>query len=113
MLEPTADSCQILLDGNGGRASGCRATDPQTVHKVAQEFEALLIGQILKSAKFNVTGTSSAPDGDALTDYAEESLARQLSQQGGLGLAPLIESGLKKSQGQAANPKGSTAADSP
>lgn len=113
MVDSTPGSCQILLDANGGHSSGCRANDPGTTHKVAQEFEALLIGQLLKAAKFNALGDSSAPGSDTMMDYAQESLARLLSQQGGLGLAPMIEAGLKQSDSQSSKAQGASPAGTP
>ena len=72
--------------------------DPDRVHDAAQQFEALLMGQILRSARQGGSGwLGSGEDSSAecATDFAEQQFAAVLAQQGGLGLATLITSGLK------------------
>jgi Rod binding domain-containing protein len=71
--------------------------DPDKVHDAAQQFEALLMGQILRSARQGGNGwLSSGEDSssECATDYGEQQLAAVLAQQGGLGLANLIAKGL-------------------
>jgi Rod binding domain-containing protein len=71
--------------------------DPDKVHDAAQQFEALLMGQILRSARQGAAGwLSSGEDSSAecATDFAEQQFAAVLAQQGGLGLATLISKGL-------------------
>jgi Rod binding domain-containing protein len=65
----------------------------------AQQFEALLLGQILRSAHESGSGWLGAAgdsSSDCATDYAEEQLAISMAQQGGLGLAKLITAGLQR-----------------
>jgi Rod binding domain-containing protein len=82
-------------------SAGVATTKPQTadkVHDAAQQFEALLMGQILRSARQNGSGwLGSGEDSSAecATDYAEQQFAAVLAQQGGLGLADLIVKGLE------------------
>jgi Rod binding domain-containing protein len=71
------------------------ADSPAKVHDAAQQFEALLIGQILKSVRESA-GSSSDPSADSAMGYAEEQLASVLAHNGGLGLATVIEAGLKR-----------------
>jgi len=83
------------LPGAGAAAKD----DPAKVREAAQQFEALLIGQILRGARAGGQGWLSAGDdasGDCATDFAEQQLALQLAKQGGLGLAPLIAEGLER-----------------
>ena len=68
---------------------------PAKVHDAAQQFEALLIGQILKSVRESA-GASSDPSSDSAMGYAEEQLAAVLAHNGGLGLSTVIEAGLKR-----------------
>jgi Rod binding domain-containing protein len=71
--------------------------DPDRVHDAAQQFEALLMGQILRSARQGGSGwLGSGEDSSAecATDFAEQQFAAALAHQGGLGLAALISSGL-------------------
>jgi Rod binding domain-containing protein len=74
-----------------------KTNDPAKVHHAAQQFEALLIGQILHAAHGDGGGwldSGSDSTGSCATDFAEEHLAATIAQQGGLGLAKLITRGL-------------------
>lgn len=72
------------------------------IEKAATEFEALLIGQILKSARESGEGgwmgTDSGDADSSVVELAEQQLASALSSQGGLGLGKLIQQGLKQSE---------------
>ena len=68
---------------------------PAKVKDAAQQFEALLIGQILKSVRESA-GSSSDPSADSAMGYAEEQLAATLAHNGGLGLASVIQAGLER-----------------
>jgi peptidoglycan hydrolase FlgJ len=77
-----------------------RAADtPAKVRDAAQQFEALLIGQILRTVRESGgwLGTSDSSS-DCAMDYAEQQLALVMAQRGGLGLADLIAQGLGKQQ---------------
>src|SRR5215831_5150417 len=70
----------------------------------AKDFEALLIGQMLRSMheEGGWLGTGEDQAGDAAIGLGEEQLARSLAASGGLGLSRMIESGLdSESQNQA------------
>lgn len=54
----------------------------------AQDFEALLIAQMLRSARED-EGSSGT-----IMEYAEQQVAQMISASGGLGLATLVERGL-------------------
>ncbi len=72
-------------------------TQPHTVRDAASQFEALLIGQLLKSARDSNSGWLDDGEdqaGSTATEMAEEQLAQALARQGGLGLARMVESGL-------------------
>ncbi len=74
------------------------ADDPAKVRDAAQQFEALLIGQILRSVRESEgswLGPGSDSAGDCVTELAEQHLAAVLAARGGLGLADLIAAGLK------------------
>jgi flagellar protein FlgJ len=83
-----------------GAAATSKADTPEKVRDAAQQFEALLIGQILRSARQGGSGWLSDgedPSGEVATDYAEQQFATVLSQKGGLGLADMIAKGLERS----------------
>ncbi|HEY3841257.1 MAG TPA: hypothetical protein VGL72_32020 [Bryobacteraceae bacterium] len=77
--------------------------DPIRIHQASQQFEALLISQILKSAHDESEGWLGTGDDQAGTSamgIAEEQFAQALSSRGGLGLANLIEKGLTTSRNE-------------
>lgn len=82
-----------------GLGVGNRVPDsPAKIHDAAQQFEALLLSQILRSERESGNGwlgSGGDPAGDCATDFAEQQFATLLAQQGGLGLANLISAGLK------------------
>jgi Rod binding domain-containing protein len=69
-----------------------RPTDAQ-IQSAAQQFEGLLIHQMLKSVS-GENGWLGAGEGDAAglqaMDLAQEQFAAALSQRGGLGLAQMV-----------------------
>ena len=73
---------------------------PAKIKKAAEDFEALLIGQMLKSVRESSTsgwGNSDQAGGVAL-DLAEQHVSQLIAANGGLGLARLISSGLEAQQ---------------
>ena len=89
---------------------------PAKLHSVAQQFEALLIGEMLKSAQ-EAAKDSSSDDGDdddaagdSAGDMAQSQFAQSIAMQGGLGLSHMIETGLAK---DSANQKVKTSEPAP
>jgi len=74
-----------------------RTDDPAKARDAAHQFEALLLGQILRTAREASGGWLGEEDtsGSSATDFAEQQLARVLAEKGGLGLSALIEQGLR------------------
>jgi Rod binding domain-containing protein len=73
--------------------------DPAKIHDAAQQFESLLIAQLLESSHTSggwLGGGDDSASGTAFS-FAEQELAVSMAQHGGLGLAKLIASGLEKS----------------
>jgi flagellar protein FlgJ len=72
--------------------------DPAKVKEAARQFEALLIGQMMKSMQTADGGWSGqGEDGSSscAMEYGQEAFAQALSANGGLGLASLVAKGLK------------------
>ena len=69
---------------------------PVKIQDAAQQFEALLLGQILRTERESGNGwLGSGGDAcDSAMEFAEQQFAMVLSKQGGLGLAKLIAKGL-------------------
>jgi flagellar protein FlgJ len=66
----------------------------------ARQFEALLIGQMLKSMRDSEGGWLGTGDDEASAsamEYAQEMFAQSLAANGGLGMAKLVMRGLEPS----------------
>lgn len=75
--------------------------DTKKLKESAQQFESLLIGQMLKSARESGGSWFGGGEDEAsstATGMAEEHLAQTLAAQGGLGLAAMIMKGLAVDQ---------------
>ncbi len=72
--------------------------DPAKIRDAAQQFEALLLTQVLKSAHQDGgwLGTGDDSSGSCASDFAEQQLALAMAHHGGFGLADLISKGLQK-----------------
>ena len=70
------------------------ADSPAKVADVAKQFEALMIGQVLKSARASSDGGWMDDDGDDTNeislDLAEQSLSQAMASRGVFGIAKLI-----------------------
>jgi Rod binding domain-containing protein len=76
-----------------------KTEDPAKIRDAAQQFEALLIGQLLQSARAGGEGWLGGGGdsaGRCASDYAEQQFAAALAQSGGLGLASLVTAGLER-----------------
>jgi Rod binding domain-containing protein len=91
---------QVVETHEVGQTSTPRSADsPAKVRDAAQQFEALLLSEILRSERQSGNGwLGSGEDtaGECATDYAEQQFCVLLGKQGGLGLARLIAAGLEK-----------------
>jgi Rod binding domain-containing protein len=76
--------------------------DPAKVLKAAKEFEALLIGQMMKSmhdSDGGWLGTGDDESSSSAMEYGQEVFAQSMAQNGGLGLANVVAKGLQKPSG--------------
>lgn len=76
------------------------AENEPRLREAARDFEALLIGQILRSFRSEIEeGCLGGGDSSAaatMLEFAEQHLAQVLSRQGGLGLHEIIVQGLRR-----------------
>lgn len=92
------------LSGTGldvtGLASSHKTDSPEKIKDAASQFEALLIGQILKTAHEDSDqgslGGDSDPASASAMDFANEYFARAMAAKGGLGLTKMIVAGLER-----------------
>jgi Rod binding domain-containing protein len=79
---------------------GAHAQDsPAKIKDAASQFEALLIGQILKAAHEESGegwGGESDPSSASAMEFANDYFARAMAAKGGLGLTNMIASGLQR-----------------
>jgi Rod binding domain-containing protein len=88
-----------LLTGRAAPEADLRTDDPVKIRDAAQQFESLLLEQVLHSAKGDGSGwlgSEGDSAGNCATDLAEQQLAVAMARSGGLGLAKLIVAGLEK-----------------
>jgi Rod binding domain-containing protein len=90
-----------MIPGIGTPASSPpHPTPPVKIKDAAGQFEALLITQMLKSARESTAGgwTGDSQDSSAASvmEMSEQHLAQVLASQGGLGLARMIVDGLSR-----------------
>lgn len=69
---------------------------PTKAKDAAQQFEALLIGQMLRSAHEASQDADADSSGETMLDLANQQFSQVLAKNGGMGLANLIVKGLQK-----------------
>jgi Rod binding domain-containing protein len=88
---------------------------PEKIREAASQFEALLIGEVLKAAQAGASegwmGTGDDPASASAMDFAAEYFARALASNGGLGLTGVITKGLE--QAAASNSNRATTPEAP
>ena len=75
---------------------------PEKIRDAARQFEALLLGQMMKSMRDSEggwMGTGEDQSGSSAIEYAQEMFAQSMSASGGLGLASLLAKGLEPRAG--------------
>jgi flagellar protein FlgJ len=91
----------ISTSGPNSLGAASSAQDsPAKVKQAAQQFEALLIGQMMKSmhdSEGGWLGTGDDESASTAMEYGQEVFAQSMAANGGLGLANLVATGLEKS----------------
>jgi peptidoglycan hydrolase FlgJ len=95
----TSDLSTVASLSDAASGSG----KPSKIHDAAQQFEALLIGEMLKSAResgsWGLTEDESDPGQDSLSGMAESQFANALARSGGLGLSHMVEQSVSQQAG--------------
>lgn len=68
--------------------------EPRNAPEAAQQFEAMLLAQMLRTAHSQEEGQDSTTE--TMWDMAAQQFSQVLSKNGGLGLAKLISGGLDR-----------------
>ena len=85
-----------LLSTPGAASLGTQeAPKPKNAADAAKQFEALMIGQMLRTARASVSSGEEDSTGETMFDLAGQQFAQMLANSGGFGLAKLITAGLK------------------
>jgi Rod binding domain-containing protein len=83
-----------------GVASSPKKDSPEKIKDAASQFEALMIGQIMKAAHGDsdegAFGGDADPASASAMDFANDYFARAMAAKGGLGLTNMIVAGLEK-----------------
>lgn len=79
-------------------STGRQSDTPEKIRQAASQFEALLIGEMLKSSQEGSSGDFMGTDddqaGSSLLDMAQQQFAQAMALRGGLGLAKMVSEGL-------------------
>jgi Rod binding domain-containing protein len=83
-------------------AGSAKKDTPAKIRQAATDFEALLLGQMLKSAReasgggLTGDGADDSPENSTLVELGEQQFAQALAASGGLGIAKMVITGLAK-----------------
>ncbi len=92
MISSAADTSRVAAGSLQPRE------DPNKVRAAASDFEALLLAQLLRSARESASldgsGTEADKSSDSIMDFAEQQFGSILARAGGLGIANLVATGL-------------------
>jgi Rod binding domain-containing protein len=109
---PDQSAVRVANSERSNSVSPTRDTNAERerVQKAARDFEALLVAQMLKSAREGSSGAFSGTESDQATEsileMGEQQIANLLAASGGLGLSTLLVSGLsKQSEGDPIDPQ--------
>ncbi len=104
-LKPKRQSEQT--GGTFQQVLGEATSKPDKLTDAAKQFEALIIGQVLKAARESSDrgwlGTSDDQAGDLAVEMAEQGLAQGLAARGGLGIAKMVTQNLRHGEAKVAN----------
>lgn len=86
--------------------STASSSEKSKVAEAAKQFEALMLGQLLKTARQSSEGgwlgTGDDQAGEMAVDLAEQQFAQAMSAKGGLGIAKMVTKGLERGLPKAA-----------
>jgi Rod binding domain-containing protein len=106
-IQPTS----ILLNYETATPPGANQSK---IADAAKQFEALMLGQLLKTARESSDGgwlgTGEDQAGELALDMAEQQFAQAMSARGGLGIAKMVTAGLERGVAKAAK-SGTPASD--
>jgi flagellar protein FlgJ len=93
-MDVTAIASQLSPADLGNTGDPSSSQDPAKVAKVSQQFEAILLRQILTESMGPLL--KGGPSGQVYGYMVTDSLANKISEGGGLGLAHILQTQLSK-----------------
>ena len=101
----SSDSAAIPENETFHQAFNTASDTPEKISGVAKQFEALMIGQMLKSARDTSGGGWLSSDdgqddqtGSLVMDMAEQGLSQAMAARGGMGIAKMVTANLARGQ---------------
>ena len=92
---------------------------PEKISGVAKQFEALMVGQILKSARESSGGgwlsdedSQNDPTGSMVMELAEQGFSQAIAARGGLGIAKMVTANIERGADRAAGETKTPSSDS-
>jgi Rod binding domain-containing protein len=91
------------------QAASDKTDTPEKISGVAKQFEALMIGQILKSARESSGGGWLGDDdkddqtGSMVMELGEQGLSQAMAAHGGLGIAKMVTANLERGHAKTAS----------
>lgn len=80
--------------------SSAKKDSPAKIRQAAADFEALLLAQMMKSARetsgAGADGADESEENSTMIELGEQQLAQALASSGGLGIAKMVITGLAK-----------------
>jgi len=78
------------------------ASNAARISSAAKEFESVLLGQWLKDAESTFGSVPGSEEDDAggeqMKDFAMQHVATEITDRGGIGIAPMVEKALAKQE---------------
>jgi Rod binding domain-containing protein len=101
---------QAFQAASDKKAAADKTDSPEKVAGVAKQFEALMIGQMLKSAREASGGgwlgnedDQSDQTGSLVMELAEQGLSQAMAAHGGLGIAKMVTANLERGHAKTAS----------
>ena len=115
-LIPDNESFHQALQTASDKAGSDKTDTPEKISGVAKQFEALMIGQILKTARESSGGgwLDSEDDqedqtGSMVMEMAEQGFSQAIAARGGLGIAKMVTANIERGESKSATRQATTA----
>ncbi|HTW66629.1 MAG TPA: hypothetical protein VME17_18535 [Bryobacteraceae bacterium] len=102
------------------QALAAESSKPDKIAEVSKQFEALMIGQMLRSARESSGGgwldnedDKDDQTGSMVMDMAEQGFSQAMAERGGLGIAKMVTANLERGKSKTASSDSETPAVAP